>query len=167
MKINKLDTFLKESNLIEGVFDLDSFLQAKYAWEYLIEQPEMTLGVVLKTHKILMLHQNLQPDERGYFRKCEVTIGGRFGLNWFKVPDAMRHWVGAMNEKMKIEDDAMMLHVEYEKIHPFVDGNGRTGRLFLNWGRVKKLKKDILVIKDSEKAQYYKLFRQDPDWSFL
>jgi hypothetical protein len=58
--------FLKESNNIENVWDDASLAQAIYAWNYIIKQPELTVDVILKTHKILMLHQKLLPDEKKY-----------------------------------------------------------------------------------------------------
>ena len=160
MKSKKVNEFLKESNAIEGVYDNDSLKQAQYAWEYLETQEEITIGVVLKAHKILMLHQNLSSDEKGYFRKRQVWVGYREGLQYPFIKDAMEVW--CMNawlypEKWKRH------HVRYEKIHPFVDGNGRSGRLFLNWQRIKR-RLPILVIKESEKNKYYKWFEnKDPD----
>ncbi len=50
------------------------------------------------------------------------------------------------------------LHVMYERIHPFLDGNGRTGRIFMNWTRVKRCKLPVLVIKEEERQEYYKWF---------
>src|SRR3989304_2477406 len=72
--------FLKESNAIEGVFDGNSLMQAKLAWDYLIKQKELNKGVICKTHKILMLHQPIMGYQRGYYRDVPVWIGGREGL---------------------------------------------------------------------------------------
>lgn len=162
--------FLKASNAIEGVYDTDSFNQAMLAWDFLYNQSELTIGVVLKTHKILMLNQPLQPDERGYFRKCEVRIGNRFGLNAILVPEAMEKWVANTDARMlhykkapvpmvTFADTLKDLHVEYEKIHPFVDGNGRTGRMFLNWCRAKSQLPLLIIHTGAEQQEYYKWFR--------
>jgi len=146
--------FLLESNAIEGVFDHTSFLQARYAWEYLKSQKEMSSHVVLKTHKILMLKQPLQPDEKGYFRKVPVYIGGHQALNHSAVKERMHIWcLNAFIHPQYWKEH----HVEYEKIHPFVDGNGRTGRMFMNWERL-KAGLPILVIKADERHEYYKWF---------
>ena len=50
-------------------------------------------------------------------------------------------------------------HIAYERIHPFIDGNGRTGRMFMNWQRL-KAGLPILVIKEKEKQEYYKWFNE-------
>lgn len=148
--------FLRESNAIEGVFDDDSLKQAKHAWDYIIDEPKLTPGVVLKTHKILMLNQPLQPNERGYFRKSEVMIGGRLGKPFYAVPELIDSWAKRANE-VKNWNEIMMSHVEYEHIHPFIDGNGRTGRIFLNWQRIHK-GMSLLVIRNDEKEDYYRWF---------
>lgn len=155
--------FLKESNAIEGVYDDDSLNQAIYAWEFLKEEPILTVGVVLKTHKILMLHQPIPGYLRGYFRNCDVSVGGQIKLKVDQIKPAMHSWVkdvattlrvpGKNGEHIKID------HVAYENIHPFIDGNGRTGRMFMNWQRLKQ-DLPILVIKEDEKFDYYKWFRE-------
>jgi len=152
--------FLNESNAIEGVYDDVSLNQALEAWNYLKKQPELTVGIILKTHKILMLHQKLQPDEKGYFRRCEVTIGGRRGFNWVKIPEEIKEWLVKMNATQitKSAYYAKEMHIEYERIHPFVDGNGRTGRMFLNWHLI-KMGFPILIIKSDERLDYYKWFK--------
>lgn len=159
--------FLTESNNIEGVYDEDSYKQALYAWKYLSKEKEMHIDLILKTHKILMLHQKLMPYERGYFRNVAVYIGNRQGLNAVKIRDAMKHLIMNINDLVqngKNQDEGFLEgvikrhHIEYEKIHPFVDGNGRTGRMFLNWERL-QLGLPILIIKESERQAYYKWFK--------
>lgn len=171
-KITKkqLKEFLRESNAIEQVVDEDSLKQAQYAWEYLISQPQLTVGAILKTHKILMLHQNLQPNEKGYFRTVGVTIGGRHGMEWEIIREVIEQWVDIANEHVesyppaereeKIRND----HILYETIHPFVDGNGRTGRMFMNWQRVNAGLPLLIIHADyidlnGEQRAYYKWFR--------
>lgn len=157
--------FLKESNAIEGVYDDDSLEQAKEAWKFIKQQNLLTVGNILKTHKILMLNQDhLQPDQKGYFRKCGIRIGGRLGMNWVKIPDAIEAWVNLVNGSIvQHEDDIKFHHVEYEHIHPFADGNGRTGRMFMNWERLRAGKPILIIHSGDEQMEYYKWFREiDP-----
>lgn len=162
--LKAVDYFLSESNAIEGVHDEDSLQQAKYAWDYLIEQPQLNGGVILKTHKILMLHQPLRPNERGYWRTIPIYIGGREGIDWHKITDEMAKWNERANLQItypgsRIESDIKAHHVEYERIHPFVDGNGRTGRMFLNYQRL-KAGLPLLVIHEENKRDYYAWFKK-------
>jgi Fic family protein len=175
-----VNLFLEESNKIEGVFDEDALQQAKYAWEFLISQDRLTAGAVLKTHKILMLHQKLRPNEKGYWRMIEVGIykGGQLIKScdpWRSIPDSMKLWVEAVNscigfyrghhfedverQKKQITESRIKNdHVSFEKVHPFVDGNGRVGRMLMNWTR-QKCGMPILVIFDDDKQNYYDWFR--------
>jgi Fic family protein len=159
MKVNGEEEckFLKESNAIEQVYDEDSFLQALYAWQYLKKQKKLSVGVILKTHKILMLNRPILGCYKGYFRDCQVWIGGREGCPHYAIKELINNWIANAN-KDKTEEDIKKSHIWYENIHPFVDGNGRTGRLFMNWQRIKN-NLPVLVIKDSEKYEYYKWFR--------
>ncbi len=163
----QIEEFLKESNAIEGVYDKDSLQQALYAWDYLSKEKEMHTQTILKTHKILMLHQPLHPDEKGYYRNVGVYIGGKQGINAVKIRDAMKQLVLNINDAIKNgkkeseiwkEKITKEHHIKYEKIHPFVDGNGRTGRMFLNWERL-KLGLPILIIRENARHEYYKWFQ--------
>ena len=148
--------FLKESNNIEDVWDEDSLTQAIYAWKYLVKNEKLTREVILKTHKILMLHQLMQPDERGYFRKRPVWIGGHEAKSYWEIKTLMENWIKEAM-KPKIENEIKNDHILFEAIHPFIDGNGRIGRMLLNWQRI-RAGRPVLVIKESEKSKYYKWF---------
>lgn len=157
---NTLFEFLIESNSIEGVYDGDSFLQALYAWDWLIAKDELTIHNILRAHKILMAHQPLRPSERGYFRRCQVYIGFRESPDWHHVPMLMEQWCdNAMKTVLAGDDYFENDHVAFEKIHPFVDGNGRIGRILMNWQRV-KCGLPILVIKHKERGLYYEWFNR-------
>jgi len=164
MNTIQITKFLDESNKIEGVYDAQSLDQALFAWEYCIAQDELSIGVILKTHKILMLHQPLFPDEKGYLREVPVYIGGREAMHHSQLRGALQAWTTRSNLMVhypgsRISDDIKLHHVEYERIHPFVDGNGRTGRIFMNWQRV-KAGLDIDIIYENEKYDYYKWFKE-------
>lgn len=150
----QLDEFIKESNAIEGVYDMDSFADAKFAMMWLLKQKMITIPVILHTHKLLMERQNLETRYVGHFRNQSVWIGGKEIL-YYSIQSSINEWCERMNE---VEADPKQLHIEYEKLHPFIDGNGRTGRMFMNWLRVKQ-GLPLLVIKESEKFAYYKWFQ--------
>lgn len=163
--------FLRESNNIEDEWDDLSLQQAILAWQYAIGEDRMTPSVVLKTHKILMLHHLVGMD-KGYFRTVPVYIGGRQGSPAATIRPLIEEWCEDVNAVLETknaignvrlssveeEDEIKELHIRYERIHPFVDGNGRTGRIFLNWLRL-KTQLPILVIKEKEKQGYYDWFK--------
>lgn len=148
--------FLRESNNIENVWDDLSLQQAIFAWEFIKEKKKLTIENILKTHKILMLHQSLYGYEKGYFRKEFVSIGGRI-TPWENIPQGMQTWIIGANLPQG-EQEIKNAHISYEHIHPFIDGNGRTGRIFMNWQRI-KAKLPVLIIKEKEKQLYYQWFK--------
>lgn len=151
----KAREFLSESNAIENVFDKDSLQQAVYAWEYLSKQKEMSIGVVLKIHKILMLNQPILPSQKGYLRRVSVFVGMAEMMKPPFIEEALKIW--CMNAWLSPENWKLH-HVRYEKIHPFIDGNGRTGRMLMNWQRL-KAGLPLLIIYEDEKEEYYGWFR--------
>jgi len=162
--MNEILEFLKESNAIENEWSADSLLQAFYAWEYVEKQPKMNFYVILKTHQILMKNRPLLANERGKFRKQDVYIGGHKAKPWFVVEELVGEWIKRVNEALKKkwkekegEHLSQGFHVQYEGIHPFIDGNGRTGRIFMNWFRL-QIGLPLLIIKEKEKFEYYKWF---------
>lgn len=73
-------------------------------------------------------------SDAGYYRNHAVRIrGARVPLaNFIKIPELVEGWCNMVNGETtdKIELLARS-HAEFERIHPFTDGNGRTGRLLL------------------------------------
>jgi hypothetical protein len=49
-------------------------------------------------------------------------------------------------------------HIRFERIHPFVDGNGRTGRMLM-WWHERMLGLEPTLIKAEEKEKYYEWFK--------
>ena len=155
--------FLEESNKIEGVYGGDALRQALEAWKSLTKLKEMSVGAILKAHKILMLNQPLAPDEKGYLRKIPVYIGGKEAMKPERISDNLIQLVINVNDVVHNgkREPATFLdplirshHVQYEYIHPFVDGNGRTGRMLMNWQRM-QARLPILIIHEGEEQQLY------------
>lgn len=97
-------------------------------------------------------------SDAGYFRNQNVRIRGAFVplANFIKIPGLISRWCNAVNEET--EDKIGLLarsHAEFEKIHPFSDGNGRTGRLMLF---ILALKLGLVppILKKERKLAYYK-----------
>jgi len=94
----------------------------------------------LKVHKIVTNKTLENPEDEGVFRNREVFVGNRFtGEVVYKPPptdkvsllvDSFLNW---FNSKEVIEIDSVIhagiTHYEIVRIHPFIDGNGRTARV--------------------------------------
>lgn len=166
MKDDKnLKDFLRESNAIEGVHSERALNDAVQAWNFLIKQETMTVSVVKETHRILMQSKDAWEPESwgdarkysGNFRDCPVYIGGREAVGHVLIESFLRTWCDDMNDEFG--DDWKALHIEYERIHPFLDGNGRTGRMFMNWHRL-KMGRPLLVVWKKEVKDYYSWFNR-------
>lgn len=156
--------FLRESNAIESVYDNASLDRALKAWKYLITRERISGQVIRYVHRLLA-PDGLLLAETGEYRRCSVMIGGKEAIYYEEIPSQINQWCKFMNTNAvnptpeQAEQWAKDWHVKYEKIHPFVDGNGRTGRMFMNWHRVKKLGLPLLVIREgNEQFAYYKWF---------
>jgi hypothetical protein len=107
----------------------------------------ITLAEVREVHSLAMTpvwdvapHPQATPKERpGSFREHDIEPfpGGMRPPEWPRVPMLIRDWIGDAQALRKIEGPELPealagLHARFAQVHPFLDGNGRTGRLVLN-----------------------------------
>jgi len=151
--------FLKESNLIENVGE-EGLEDSISAWKYAKSLKKITKKNILEIHRLLL--RNLNPRIAGKFRKCNVSVGGRICPNWEKVEVEISEEIRALNHpksnNLFTKDEvAKTNHILFERLHPFEDGNGRTGRILYNWQRL-FLDLDIHIIKYNDRWDYYRWF---------
>jgi Fic family protein len=116
---------------------------------------------IKKAEKVKRYFENAH----GKYRKCKVWVGPSEGifhgcLYYKQIPKAIKNLeknmllISSEKERNKKEDLIWDLHYEFETIHPFIDGNGRVGRLLLNWLSLHYLKEFFIVL-NKNKMQYY------------
>ncbi len=150
---------IRESNLIEGIDDHDEDMQSLVAWGYLSMQQSLNHSVIRKTQKLITLHQKgLLPHQKGYYRdlsKAEVRVGKHIAPASGLVKGLMDNWL--LDYKSLTPQEA---HIRFEKIHPFVDGNGRTGRMLMWWHELKLGGAPTLIrSNEADRHYYYAWFR--------
>ncbi|QYK49185.1 MAG: Fic family protein [Phycisphaeraceae bacterium] len=142
-------------------------------------------GVPISTRLLCEAHKRLMKGVRGAnkdpgnLRKVQNWIGGRDTIRFVPPPpDAVPDAMAALDAWIHGKDPtdplvkAGLAHVQFETIHPFLDGNGRIGRLLIallleHW---KVLDDPILYISAAirrEQAEYYTRLaavRTDGDW---
>lgn len=154
--VKNLKHLFHQSNLIEGYDDPEFDAQSMVAWNYIVEVDPKSLshGDICKVQKIITLRQtDLQPDWRGYYRKIDVWIGGAKATPPREVPMRMDLWLAGRGMV-----SPEMAHVDFEKIHPFVDGNGRTGRMLMWWDQLKR-GEPLTEILFENRIDYYRWFQ--------
>lgn len=128
--------FLECSNHIEGEYSKEALDDAKSAWEYIINYDVLTLDIIQKTHKILM--EKLL-STAGKFRKIQVGVTTKNGgFNPAVHFDEIQKELQSLLEiTPKTEKEIKEWHIKFEHIHPYEDGNGRIGRILMNYQRQK------------------------------
>jgi Fic family protein len=124
--------------------DVDDILHYSDALNYGLNRAE---NFPFNMRLVRELHERLMTDARsthnpfpGEFRRSQNWIGGTRPDNARFVPPPvyeMNQALGQLETFIHAEDDylplvkAAMLHAQFETIHPFADGNGRTGRMLV------------------------------------
>ena len=113
---------IHESNLIENIDSNSEDYESFIAWRFLTEQPSMNLDVLLDLHG-LITHNQLPKSQSGKFRTVNVQVGGQICPEPYMAQQLIHNWLYAMQYQLRF-CDPLEMHIKFEKIHPFIDGNG-------------------------------------------
>lgn len=115
---------------------------------------------------ILLLHQMLiggiDDGIAGRFRKHGEYV--RVGTHIAPAPEHVERMIEttivdySSDHSLYFVDKIAKFHLEFERVHPFCDGNGRIGRVLMNY-QLLQLGFPRLIIRDKEKDQYYEAFK--------
>lgn len=103
-----------------------------------------------------------RPEDRGTFRRVNVRIAGALTnpvqpyLIEPKIEELLNNYK-VWSETMHIVERVAIFHLQFESIHPFIDGNGRTGRLIMNLQLIKE-GLPAINIKFADRRKYYDAF---------
>ena len=108
--------------------------------------------------------RRLNPEIAGRFREKKVYVGNRDDCSLpGKVKSDMEKWCKEFNLAKKDEDEIIKEYIRFMKIHPFEDGNGRTGRILMNIQRINNGYGLHIIMRSDKIVQgeddYYGLFR--------
>lgn len=128
-----------------------------YIEEIVKNHEELSEWQIKNIHSIVL--KGILPENAGVYRKENVFISGAEHIppEYMQVPGQMTElieWYLGEDQNLHAVERAAILHSQFVKIHPFVDGNGRTARLLLNLELMKGGYVPI-VIKKEERVTYY------------
>lgn len=141
---------------LEAIGHKDAFL---YIVELADRNEPLTEKVIKDIHSLVLMNDSAN---RGVYRRLPVKILGaeHNPPQPYLVPVEMERLVlnyTQMKQEKHIIEAIGLFHILFEGIHPFIDGNGRTGRLILN---LELIKAGLLPIniKFTDRRRYYECF---------
>lgn len=123
---------LPDKSLTEQLEAKNHQTALNYLFDHIARKEKIDEDLILRLHSILM--NGIRPDA-GLYRRHGVRITGvnLATANYLKVPDLMPKIIAKAEKTAKdIIGLLANIHSKFEQIHPFSDGNGRIGRLFMN-----------------------------------
>jgi len=127
-------------------------------------EPEFSVELILLLHKMLM--GNINDMIAGRFRKKGEYV--RVGTHIAPAPKHVERMIESIildysaDHASYFTDKIAKFHLDFETIHPFNDGNGRMGRVIINY-QLGRLGFPNIIIRDKEKQLYYKAFGEYKD----
>ncbi len=166
---------------VDDVKEVSSYVAAMEHGLSRLKDIPLSGRLIREMHEKLMAKGRGSEKDPGEFRRSQNWIGGqRPSLAHYvpPPPHEVSRCIGDLDKFIHAEDGmptlirAALAHVQFESIHPFLDGNGRIGRLIiaLLLQQSGKLSRPLLYLSlylKANKTEYYRLLdkvRADGDW---
>lgn len=159
---------------LEDVTETSNYVRSLYYGLRRIrdDQFPLSLRLIREMHRELLAQGRGGDKEPGEFRRSQNWIGGSRPGNAAFVPPPSEHVIECMGDlerflhqdrpEIPVLVKAALMHVQFETVHPFLDGNGRIGRLLITlllcWTGV--LREPLLYLSlylKTNRSQYYEL----------
>lgn len=162
---NETYMILNDNMVIEGKslnehLDIVNHAEAlEYIFSIVDSKIKITEDTIKDIHYLVL---NNNKENRGSYRTVNVRVGSHIPPSYYKINDKMNQLIYDYQNNLQMFDSIIaiaMFHADFETIHPFIDGNGRTGRLILN---LELMRAGYLPIniKKSNVKEYYLSFSE-------
>lgn len=166
--------------------DIDEILNYRKAIRFVMEElntKPLCQRVIKNAHRILMNSVRGATKAPGEYRKnpnwigplgCTIENASYIPISADKLPDGMSDWEKYLNSTTRSKlVQLAILHAEFEALHPFLDGNGRLGRMLipLFLASINLIQSPMFYISEyfeANKNEYYTRLRNisaENDWT--
>lgn len=159
-----LDKEVSRNVSVREIFEAKNLARVMEYFELKRNELSLTSETILLVHKMLI--ENIDDNIAGRFRMKNEYV--RVGSHIAPAPEHVERMVDAILSEHASNindypiDKIAKFHLDFETIHPFLDGNGRIGRVIINF-QLNKLGFPNLIIRNKEKKIYYQSFREYND----
>ncbi|MDN6639752.1 MAG: Fic family protein [Tetragenococcus sp.] len=158
----------EQGHSLREVYEVENHRQTfDYIFQEAQEKQPFSPFLVRNIHRLLTDHILV---DSGQYKSVQNYILGTDSQTTepFVVPAKMQEWCDNLNQPFQQAQNfndkltaLMASHIEFERMHPFSDGNGRTGRMLINYGLILE-QTPLLVIERNYREQYIQ-FEENQD----
>ena len=159
-----LEQVLSRNVSVREVFEAKNLARVTEYKRMRAKDSELSKDLILLLHQMLI--GGIDDAIAGRFRQQGEYV--RVGAHIAPAPERVERLIDDILVEYSSDLDSYFLdkiarfHLDFETIHPFCDGNGRLGRLIINF-QFLQLGLPRLIIRNSEKERYYRAFREYED----
>lgn len=178
----RFETEAQDSEPVDDIREVSNYVDAMMHGLERLETLPLSLRLIREMHGRLLQIGRCETKAPGEFRRTQNAIGGsRPGTALFVPPplgelepclDALEHFFHEETSRLPALIRAGLIHVQFETLHPFLDGNGRIGRLLVTLylcahGVLRSPLLHLNLYLKTQRTEYYRLLqdvRKKGDW---
>lgn len=158
------------NNKNNDVAEVMNYLEALNIGQELLKSLPISTRLILKLHEIVLKDSRGKNKAPGQFRKIQNWIGSSRNIEEASYippsPDKIDEYISNLEQYMNNDDDLeplikiAIIHAQFETIHPFLDGNGRVGRILITLYLLEKgiIKKPSFFVSEELEKNRYKYY---------
>lgn len=162
-------------NQVDDIREVSNYVDAMMFGLSRLEELPLSMRLIREMHARLLQSGRGGTENPGEFRKSQNWIGGTRPGNALFVPppvtemesclSALEQFMHEKTSRLPAIIKAGLLHVQFETIHPFLDGNGRIGRILVTLylcvnGVLKQPMLYLSLYLKTHRAEYYRLLQE-------